>query len=99
MNGAGLMNAVYLPSYAVAVQLVPYKSNVNWQFYGNLLRGRGPYLEWHNEDETRHKQNPEADPHNMNGDTEVPIEQIVDLAKSALGIAEEHRMQVYRNEL
>ncbi|ELU00677.1 hypothetical protein CAPTEDRAFT_225389 [Capitella teleta] len=99
MNGAGLINAVYLPSYAVAVQLVPYKANVNWRFYGDMLRARGPYMEWHNKDKSRHRQNLELDPSNSNADTDIDIEEIVDLARSAIGMAEEHRMMVYRNEL
>ncbi len=32
VNGAGLMNALYLPPFAVAVQLVPYNASVSGVF-------------------------------------------------------------------
>ena len=48
MNGAGLINALYLRPGAVAVQLVPFGRRVNFDEFGLILRARGPYLEWHN---------------------------------------------------
>lgn len=48
VNGAGLTNGLYLPSYAVAIQIVPYKAEVNYREFGALLKTRGSYLEWHN---------------------------------------------------
>ena len=33
VNGAGLMNGLYLPPHAVAVQLVPYNSSVSKSGY------------------------------------------------------------------
>lgn len=99
MNGAGLMNALYLPPYAVAIQMVPYEANVNWEYFGKILTARGPYLEWHNEHKDRHFQNMETDPRNSNANTDVHIDEVVDLVKIALGIAEEHRMHMFRDEL
>eukprot|EP00750_Incisomonas_marina_P020828 INCI4095.1.p1 GENE.INCI4095.1~~INCI4095.1.p1 ORF type:complete len:575 (+),score=81.77 INCI4095.1:114-1838(+) len=48
MNGAGLINALYLPPHAVSIQLVPFGKPVNFDEFGALLAARGPYLEWHN---------------------------------------------------
>ena len=46
MNGAGLINALYLDSHAVAIQLLPYSSSLNFDEFRSVLRARGPYLEW-----------------------------------------------------
>ena len=54
LNGAGLMNALYLPEHSVAIQMVPYKAGLNVKQYGDLIRNRGPYMEWHNEHEDLH---------------------------------------------
>ena len=48
VNGAGLMNCMYLPEHSTAIQMVPYQAGVNVQQYGDLIRHRGPYMEWFN---------------------------------------------------
>ena len=50
MNGAGLMNCLYLPPTSTCVQMVPHGADryLNFQEYGRLLKSRGPYTEWHN---------------------------------------------------
>ena len=48
MNGAGLTNCLFLPTGAVAIQLVPFNAtNLNFKEFGTLLKSRGHYLEWH----------------------------------------------------
>ena len=46
VNGAGLINALYLDPHAVAIQLLPYSSSLNFDEFRSVLRARGPYLEW-----------------------------------------------------
>ena len=46
MNGAGLINALYLHPAAVAIQLLPNGSNLNFDEFRSLLRARGLYREW-----------------------------------------------------
>lgn len=83
MNGAGLVNALYLPKGSVAVQLVPYKAQLNVDEFANLLKARGPYLEWHNN-------HPELDHHILedvfrNGaDTTVDAKEFYDIVNKAL---------------
>lgn len=51
MNGAGLTNCLFLPTGAVAIQLVPFNAtNLNFKEFGTLLKSRGHYLEWHSTD-------------------------------------------------
>ena len=51
MNGAGLTNCLFLPTGAVAIQLVPFNAtNLNFKEFGALLKSRGHYLEWHSTD-------------------------------------------------
>jgi hypothetical protein len=40
MNGAGLINALYLHPEAVAIQLVPYGGVVNYDEFGMILKVR-----------------------------------------------------------
>lgn len=86
INGAGLINALYLPPGAVAVQMVPYKAPLNFHEFGTVLRARGPYIEWHN----MHKENtvvaastpqPES-----NQDTRVLPSEFRELVTRALGM-------------
>lgn len=89
MNGAGLVNALYLPKTSVAVQLVPYKAQLNVAEFGNLLRTRGPYLEWHNS-------HPELDRHiaddifRNGADTLVDINEFTEIVRRALQINREN---------
>lgn len=46
MNGAGLINALYLHPTGVAIQLLPNGSNLNFDEFRSLLRARGLYREW-----------------------------------------------------
>lgn len=51
MNGAGLTNCLFLPTGAVAIQLVPFNAtNLNFKEFAALLKSRGHYLEWHSTD-------------------------------------------------
>jgi len=51
INGAGLTNCLFLPTGAVAIQLVPFNAtNLNYKDFGILLKSRGHYLEWHSSD-------------------------------------------------
>ena len=94
INGAGLMNALYLQPFAVAVQMVPYRAQLNWKSYGDLLKTRGPYLEWHNKHEHLHRQNNQTDPLNSNGDTEVEVGELRQLMVVALAMAEEEKRRL-----
>ena len=48
INGAGLTNCLFLPTGAVAMQLVPYNAtSLNIKEFEALLKSRGHYLEWH----------------------------------------------------
>ena len=88
LNGAGLMNALYLPSYAVSIQLVPYQSPLNFVEYGDLLKTRGPYLEWHN----KHKEkNFYMDKGNRDPLTEVHVKEFVELIKEAIKLTRSTR--------
>lgn len=83
MNGAGLVNALYLPKGSVAVQLVPYKAQLNVEEFANLLKARGPYLEWHNN-------HPELDRHinedvfRNGADTIVDVKEFTDIIYRSL---------------
>lgn len=51
INGAGLTNCLFLPTGAVAIQLVPFNAtNLNFKEFEVLLKSRGHYLEWHSTD-------------------------------------------------
>jgi hypothetical protein len=71
VNGAGLSNGLYLPEGAVSVQLVPFGADVNWKEFGDLLKIRGPYLEWFN----KHEANSFVRGHNSNTDTIVDLKE------------------------
>ncbi|GAB6032171.1 hypothetical protein CHUAL_010820 [Chamberlinius hualienensis] len=83
MNGAGLINALYLPSNSVTVQMVPYAAQLNYIEYGKLLEARGPYIEWHN----NHKNNTvtvPGDASHGNDDTIIDVNEFKRLIKKAL---------------
>jgi protein O-GlcNAc transferase len=86
MNGAGLINALYLPRDAVAIQLVPYKSLVNYDEFGQILQARGPYLEWHNEMAANSVTPPGMAQPEHHGDTIVDVDQFLELVQSALSL-------------
>ncbi|ESP05688.1 hypothetical protein LOTGIDRAFT_228161 [Lottia gigantea] len=82
MNGAGLMNAIYLPPGSVTIQLVPYKAEVDHKKQAAIYSARGPYLEWHNEHEDKVSlSNPGS---YSQADTEVDVEEFLALVKKAL---------------
>ncbi|GIY17297.1 uncharacterized protein CDAR_248921 [Caerostris darwini] len=83
MNGAGLVNALYLPKASVAVQLVPYKAQLNVKEFGNLLKTRGPYLEWHNNHPELDHRIPE-DIFRNGADTVVNVNEFVQIVNQAL---------------
>jgi len=83
MNGAGLINALYMPSDSVVIQLVPYQAQLNFKEYGQLLRLRGPYLEWHNNHENKSVPVP-GDQSCSNDNTIVDVNEFVDLVKKAI---------------
>ena len=71
VNGAGLINGLFLPPHAVAMQIIPWESKLNHDEFARVLRSRGPYTEWTN----KWKENaifPSGDPQpHMNQDTFV----------------------------
>lgn len=83
VNGAGLANALYLPESSVAVQLVPYKAELNTVEFGNLLKARGPYLEWHNNHPELNHSAP-GDPFRNGSDTVVDVSEFTELVNKAL---------------
>ncbi|GIX95580.1 uncharacterized protein CEXT_792151, partial [Caerostris extrusa] len=83
MNGAGLVNALYLPKASVAVQLVPYKAQLNVKEFANLLKTRGPYLEWHNNHPELDHRIPE-DIFRNGADTVVDVNEFVQIVNQAL---------------
>uniref|UniRef100_A0A4Q8K6M3 U10-Liphistoxin-Lth1a_1 n=1 Tax=Liphistius thaleban TaxID=1905330 RepID=A0A4Q8K6M3_9ARAC len=83
MNGAGLINGLFLPKTSVAVQLVPYKAQLNVNEYANLLKARGPYLEWHNSHPELNHPAPD-DPFKNASDTVVDVNEFVDMVSKAL---------------
>lgn len=99
MNGAGLINCVYLPVNGVCVQLVPYDCDkrLNFKEYGKLLAARGPYLEWHNTHQHLHR--PPYSGDSAQADTYVHLEEFVKLVKKALHVAKTYRIDSSRDEL
>eukprot|EP00118_Oscarella_pearsei_P010573 m.65828 g.65828 ORF g.65828 m.65828 type:complete len:170 (+) comp35332_c0_seq3:3-512(+) len=94
MNGAGLMNGIYLGNGAVAIQLAPFNATqLNVGEFGNILQSRGPYLEWRNEHEEKNHGNRERDPYNSQADTEVDIDEFVLLIKQALMMGINRQLQ------
>ena len=87
VNGAGLMNGLYLPSHSVAIQIVPYNCTVNWKEFGAILEARGPYLVYHNEHPDRSVTKP-YDRYNNNPDTNVHPGEFKDLIEKALKLVE-----------
>ncbi|XP_046370720.2 alpha-1,3-arabinosyltransferase XAT3-like [Haliotis rufescens] len=83
MNGAGLMNGLFLSPGAVTVQLVPFRADLNFKEFGQLLKNRGPYLEWHNEHANLSQELPN-DPYHGQSDTTVQVGEFVELIKKAL---------------
>ncbi|XP_023241449.1 protein O-linked-mannose beta-1,4-N-acetylglucosaminyltransferase 2-like [Centruroides sculpturatus] len=83
INGAGLTNALYLPESSVAVQLVPYKAQLNVDEFATLLKARGPYLQW---DNTHSELNSptKSDPFNNGSDTIVHKQEFIKIIKKAL---------------
>ncbi|KFM61552.1 hypothetical protein X975_05219, partial [Stegodyphus mimosarum] len=90
MNGAGLVNALYLPKSSVAVQLVPYKAQLNVEEFANLLKTRGPYLEWHNSHPELDRRIPE-DIFRNGADTVVDVNEFVQTVHRAV--------EMYHNNL
>ena len=88
MNGAGLMNALYLPPHAVAVQLAPYNNTLNVVQFGEVLKARGPYMVWSNTHEENHFVS-KHDVYSSRPDTLVHVEEFKQLMKDALVLAHE----------
>ena len=87
VNGAGLMNGIYLGEGAVTIQLVPFNATqLNVREFGNILKSRGPYLEWWNKHEELNRGNLERDPYNSQADTEVHVDEFTQLIRDALKI-------------
>jgi protein O-GlcNAc transferase len=96
MNGAGLMNCIYLPPTSTCVQLVPYgaKTHLNFEDYGKLLKLRGPYAEWHNRHEEMNVVN--QGPHTS--DTTVHITELVKVIKEAMEFAKIAREKLEKSD-
>ena len=46
-----MTNCLFLPTGAVAIQLVPFNAtNLNFKEFETLLKSKGQYLEWHSTD-------------------------------------------------
>lgn len=91
------MNALYLPPTSVAVQLVPFNASVNFNEFGALLKGRGPYMEWHNS----HRELTRVQEHDVymsQADTFVSVDEFQQLMKDALEAAQ-HARVVNKQEL
>ena len=86
MNGAGLMNGIYLPPHGTIVQLVPYEAKLNFVMYGELLAARGPYLVWHNTHEELTRAHPH-DTHRGQSDTFVHTKEFIELTQKAIKMA------------
>ncbi len=98
VNGAGLMNALYLPYYATAIQLVPYQAQVNFVEFGKFLQARGNYLEWHNSNPDNHVQSVQ-DVNNNNANTIVDVDELKALVATGLKMAEDTWQNSHRVEL
>lgn len=86
MNGAGLTNAIYLPSGAVAIQLVPYEGDeLNVHEFQMLLEARGPYLEWHNVHPERNVA-PTGGASGLSSDTNIDVDEFVRIVRKATGL-------------
>ncbi|KAG8183652.1 hypothetical protein JTE90_005638 [Oedothorax gibbosus] len=92
MNGAGLVNALYLPKTSVAVQLVPYKAQLNVEEFANLLKTRGPYLEWHNNHPELDRRIPE-DIFRNGADTIVDVNEFSEIANKAIQLYKENQQK------
>lgn len=98
MNGAGLMNGIYLPPHGVSIQLIPYKSPLNHKMYGEILFARGPYLSWENTRKMHHHP-VEGDSGNNRPDTYVHVGEFRDLVLKALDMVSDARKELYKEEL
>ena len=98
VNGAGLMNALYLPDHGVTIQLVPYQSNLNYRQYSVLLKSRGSYLEWHN----MHAENnipAEGDTYKNRPDTIVHVDEFLQIIQEALELSKRANNKAVKTEL
>ncbi|XP_013403104.1 protein O-linked-mannose beta-1,4-N-acetylglucosaminyltransferase 2-like isoform X1 [Lingula anatina] len=86
MNGAGLMNGIFLPEGSVAVQLVPYNASLNFKQFGEILKARGGYLEWHNSHKELTVEAP-RDVYRANSDTTVETKEFRKLVIDAMKLA------------
>ena len=99
INGAGLMNALFLPPYAVCIQLVPFEAQVNFIQYGALLQSRGPYMVWHNKHESLTRPAP-GDSYNSRSDTIVHVEEFKNLIVEAISLSDKERKRLaHKDEL
>lgn len=97
MNGAGLVNCLYLPVNSVCIQMVPYKAEVNFAQYGELLRSRGHYLEWHNRNPDLNKVIP-GDPNSNYPDTVVDVDDFTKIVEEAINMTRRMKPD-YKEEL
>ena len=84
VNGAGLINCLYLPDNGVCVQLVPMDCDrkLNFRQYGELLEARGPYMVWFNTHRELHRPTRTGD--NAQADTVIHVGEFVELVEEAL---------------
>ena len=87
INGAGLMNCIYLPRHSTCIQMTPYKASVNTHQYGLVLKSRGPYLEWENTHENMTRVQP-SDKNLTHPDTIVHVQEFIDLIIKALKLSD-----------
>ena len=92
-HGSELINAFYMPLGSVTVQLVPYNAkSLDTEKYAQILRSRGPYLEWQNTYEQNSRPNQLGDSANILADTIVHVEEFVALVKQALKLGINSRL-------
>ncbi len=88
VNGAGLMNGIYLPPDAVSIQLAPYKTDLNVHEFGEFLKVRGPYLEWWN----THPNNSFELGSSSNTNTYVHVQEFVDVISKSMALGVNTRL-------
>ena len=84
-HGAELLNALYMPTDSVTIQLVPYRSkSLPINTFSQLLKAKGLYLEWENRNERMSRPNQVGDRDNNLADTVLDVDAISDLIETAL---------------
>lgn len=98
-HGAELLNAIYMPTDSVTVQLIPFGAkSLPVDAYAQLLRANGPYLEWQNSNERMSRPSEVGDRDNNQADTILNTDDISDLVKSAMKLGINARLVQFSHE-